>query len=475
MQRIKRPKKSKKIPIYQESFKREFIDYKGQSYVASAEALFRRSFHFEQALKRDLYSFSLSEIEQIFTSSKSKKAQNDYNVIKSYLEFCVDKGLISTYVLEGKNLRYFENFLDKDRLRIKEEDLNKYISYCYNEQDRLILRLLFEGVNGKRHSELFNLRREDIDWKTNTLNLYCDETGHRQLTVSSECIRLIDLTIKQDAFYFNNGQESKRRPYEYYCKSNYIIRTLNREVQGEYKRADLTFLNSRFLSFKKWFKEEKLSPTVINKSGMLSYAIKLSKQYGIHVSKFKHDTHWRIVAEKFPMKSRITNGTFQYESLFRYIDLEEIDVLYGNYLGDNFILQSDEGIKKEIIEKKKRESAPRFRRMIINIYNGKCAITNEDTLEVLEASHIQDYKNDNSNHHQNGLLLRADLHKLFDVGLVRIDEDYTVIVDDRVTSEYYRRYNGICLRLPKDNENYPSKDALRDHNEQRKTLVLKAT
>ena len=45
-------------------------------------------------------------------------------------------------------------------------------------------------------------------------------------------------------------------------------------------------------------------------------------------------------------------------------------------------------------------------------------VTSESTLEVLEACHIQDYKNDKSNHHQNGLLLRVDLHKLYDNGLL---------------------------------------------------------
>ena len=84
--------------------------------------------------------------------------------------------------------------------------------------------------------------------------------------------------------------------------------------------------------------------------------------------------------------------------------------------------------------------------------------------EVLEACRIQDYKNDESNHPQNGILLRTDLHRLFDKGLLMFDDNYKVVISNEIKSEYYRQFNGLQIRLPKKKENYPSIEALRDHN-----------
>ena len=74
-------------------------------------------------------------------------------------------------------------------------------SQCNNEQDKLLLMLLFEGVNGKAQSEIRNLKKEDIDRNTNTLHLRCDTNGKRDLEVSEECMKLLDKAIKQKTFY----------------------------------------------------------------------------------------------------------------------------------------------------------------------------------------------------------------------------------------------------------------------------------
>jgi integrase len=457
-----------KKPMYNEELKKEFIASRNKSNTGAAYALFRRIYDLEKSLGRDLNSFSLGEVEEIFRMSDSEIATNDYNTIKTYLDFCLEKGLIKKYVLNGANKKYFENILDENRLRITEEDLNKFIGICFNAQDKLILRLLFEGVNGERQSELFNLTVNDIDKSKNTLCLRCDKNGDRKLQVSNECISLIEETLKENAYYYNNGKESKRGYlYQYFHNNNFIIKYTKRRVKNENKRADRSLLTSRFPLYKEWFNQPKLTPTVIYQSGLINYAVRLSKSLGKHVSKFNHKEDWSRVAEHYPMKGKPVNGVFQYNPIFRYIRYDEIDILYGNYLNNNFELQFDDETEKELIEKKKRESAQKFRRMIIKSYNGKCSITDEDTLEALEACHIQDYVNDNSNHHQNGILLRADLHKLYDKRLLLIDEDYRVKISNNITSDYYKQFDGMKLRLPKDEANNPSKKALIFHNDRR--------
>jgi hypothetical protein len=71
----------------------------------------------------------------------------------------------------------------------------------------------------------------------------------------------------------------------------------------------------------------------------------------------------------------------------------------------------------------KRRGQPGFRRKLLRIYGNKCAITGCDAVEVLEACHIVPYLGPKTNHPSNGLILRADLHTLFDLGLITIEPE----------------------------------------------------
>jgi HNH endonuclease len=54
-----------------------------------------------------------------------------------------------------------------------------------------------------------------------------------------------------------------------------------------------------------------------------------------------------------------------------------------------------------------------FRVLVTDAYKRRCAITGENTLVALEAAHIVPYSKDGSHEIRNGLLLRADFHRLF--------------------------------------------------------------
>ena len=83
-----------------------------------------------------------------------------------------------------------------------------------------------------------------------------------------------------------------------------------------------------------------------------------------------------------------------------------------------------------------------FRRALLEAYGGRCAITGCDVAEVLEAAHIADWRSENDP--GAGILLRADLHRLLERGLLVIDSDYTV----RAAPSCYHAIEGQRLRLP---------------------------
>jgi putative restriction endonuclease len=69
-----------------------------------------------------------------------------------------------------------------------------------------------------------------------------------------------------------------------------------------------------------------------------------------------------------------------------------------------------------------------FRVLVTDAYERRCAASGEKTLPILDAAHIQSYGAGGEHQATNGLLLRTDIHKLFDLGYVTIDEDRRLVV-----------------------------------------------
>ena len=116
------------------------------------------------------------------------------------------------------------------------------------------------------------------------------------------------------------------------------------------------------------------------------------------------------------------------------------------------------GINTSIIARKGQGS---FKGIITTAYKNSCCISGETTPELLEAAHIQPYLNEDSNHSQNGLLLRVDLHRLYDNGLLYIDEEYTVHISPHLKSDNYRIFQGRQITLPTNRSDWPSIEALK--------------
>lgn len=108
-----------------------------------------------------------------------------------------------------------------------------------------------------------------------------------------------------------------------------------------------------------------------------------------------------------------------------------------------------------------RRGQKTFRDDLIATYNGRCAITGCSVLDVLEAAHIHPYRGADTNRVTNGLLLRADIHTLFDCGLLVIDsETMTVLVAPQLKDSEYGAFHGRSLCVPKSPAQKPSAEAL---------------
>ena len=77
-----------------------------------------------------------------------------------------------------------------------------------------------------------------------------------------------------------------------------------------------------------------------------------------------------------------------------------------------------------------------FRVMVTDVYNRRCAVTQERTLPALEAAHIKPYSESGPHKVENGILFRSDIHKLFDTGYVTISNEYRFEVSRRIKEEF---------------------------------------
>ncbi len=111
-----------------------------------------------------------------------------------------------------------------------------------------------------------------------------------------------------------------------------------------------------------------------------------------------------------------------------------------------------------------------FRVVVTDTYQRRCAITGEKALPVIQAAHIKPVSEGGDHRIDNGLLLRSDVHTLFDRGYVTISPEYKFLVshrlrDDFDNGEHYYRFKGKTIWLPPHLEDRPNKEFLEWHSD----------
>ena len=112
-----------------------------------------------------------------------------------------------------------------------------------------------------------------------------------------------------------------------------------------------------------------------------------------------------------------------------------------------------------------------FRTLVTDAYDRRCAVSGERSLSVLEAAHIKAHRAEGPNRTRNGLLLRADIHRLFDDGYVTVDPNLRFVVSPRLRDDFgngqiYYRFSGQPLAsIPIQPEDQPGREYLEWHRD----------
>jgi len=128
--------------------------------------------------------------------------------------------------------------------------------------------------------------------------------------------------------------------------------------------------------------------------------------------------------------------------------LKRLGYVEVNGLGGDNTPAQDEAQKRSYYLTLARPSQSAFRQLLLTAYGGRCAITGNAVSETLEAAHVEPFSMGGGDILKNGILLRADLHRLFDSGHIAINPDSLLVsVVARIKNEY-RDIDGVQLTLP---------------------------
>jgi hypothetical protein len=148
---------------------------------------------------------------------------------------------------------------------------------------------------------------------------------------------------------------------------------------------------------------------------------------------------------------------------------EKVEKLISQYRASEDFSDSDtleDATERMLVSIVRRQGQPQFRERLIKAYKGKCAISGSDVKQALEAAHIIPYDGKKTNNTSNGLLLRADLHTLFDLKLITIDPStMKVLISPELMKTQCRAFWQKKIMLPDDMNDQPDSEAIRNHYE----------
>jgi putative restriction endonuclease len=137
---------------------------------------------------------------------------------------------------------------------------------------------------------------------------------------------------------------------------------------------------------------------------------------------------------------------------------EEIDLIRPDEFDPKSMSDARNKVLREVVQ---RQGQKKFREGLLRVYNSCCVITKCNVPAVLEAAHITPYLGYETNNISNGLILRADIHTLWDLALIAIDPaTMKIYISPVLEGSNYEAYKGNCIQCSSNENEKPSLAAL---------------
>jgi putative restriction endonuclease len=111
-----------------------------------------------------------------------------------------------------------------------------------------------------------------------------------------------------------------------------------------------------------------------------------------------------------------------------------------------------------------------FQAVVLSAYHGRCALTGAKIRPVLQAAHIRPVSDGGENRIDNGMLLRSDVHTMFDNGYLGVSPDHTLMVSPRLRADFgngeqFYAKAGTVIELPDRRVDRPNREFLEWHRD----------
>ena len=296
----------------------------------------------EQQYNKDLYNFTEDELFLLLNKIRplTVTASRTFGrIVTKYIDWANNKGYRTT---DNNNpLRveqsYFNQFVPKNnRIYLHKDDIEAITTTqaTKNNQDAVLIQLLFEGVQGFEASEIINLKIDDVDFNNNTITVYNRKEsenitiGKRTIQVSDTALMLIEDAWKEEIYIKKNGEVAEAKntgkiPLPTSDETRYILKTGKvgrwKEYKEEEKLKKYTIYNrlKMFQSLSAIMEvSNNLTTKNIVRSGMIYHAKLILEEEG------------KLEREQIEKICKQFNVKYQW-SMKDYLNREVIEEIYG--------------------------------------------------------------------------------------------------------------------------------------------------
>lgn len=292
--------------------------------------VFNLAMKFEIEKKKDLFTFTLDEIESVlrsFDASTGDSLNTAGRTISAYLNWAIIEGLRQDgNPLEAVAKEWFKNLVRSHHQFFSKQEIDEVIDQCNNDQDAVILSLLFEGVAGREVSELRNLKREHVNDDKRTLVLINDNDETREIPVSDQCMKLLFGAINQKEYLKGNGEikGDHLKVSSELIETGYVIKP-SKTRNAHFEQVSQHLIYGRLSSLEEYFGLDNLRVKTIQRSGMIWMGKQLLERDGV-----LGKVQYYEICERFAI-SKVMNGNkleYLWWGMQDFVNPEMIEELY---------------------------------------------------------------------------------------------------------------------------------------------------
>lgn len=270
----------KEIFLYNAETKERFLSlYSNKNTNTLYRKIFAKFAEDEESKGKDIYDYNLSELQDLLAIYSAKTTTSivvAMTVIRKYIQWAISEGLTSANLDITKVLRRsdIKQFTSKTAINLQyissREELHEIFEFCDNAQDSAIIALLYEGIDGKKHENITNLKISDCDFENNIVRI-----DTKEIEIPSRSMREIYDATQEITYQRANGKEFLLHETEY------VIRQIPVKIKNlGNSPVDSQVINIRVAKIAKLFGKPFLNPKTVFMSGLFNYLSNIEEEKG---------------------------------------------------------------------------------------------------------------------------------------------------------------------------------------------------